>query len=280
MRQMILNSRRALLLACLTALAGCTLARADEAPDAADEIRAALHALQLAEVTADPEGAQLRKIEEGYRQLLKSHPDSTEVRNAFASFQFDHGAPDEAMQLWRQTLEAEPDHAEAAFQLGHANLQQGHVPTALDLLRRAASSPASSAFHVYSYANALYLFRREAGADTPEAALEEALAQFSRASKLDPANLEYARGYAETFFALKQPDWSEALMAWQHVIELTPETYPSRNFHLLQATRAALAAKEPQTAGELLDLIPSNATSPAAKKLRKKINQALAGEKL
>lgn len=236
----------------------------------------ALRVLQLAEAAggASLDEATLRRMRAAYRDLLERHPEDPEVSNAYAAFLLNHGSLAEALDLWRKTLKREPGNAEAAFQLGHAQLQMGEAAAALEFLQQAAQSPRATAFQVYSYANALYLFRREDGARSPEAALDHALAEFGRAAQLEPANLEFARGYAETFFALKDPDWTEALLAWRRVVALTPESHPSRRFYLLQAARAALEAGQPSLAEETLDRLPPGPAGAAEKKLRERIQAA------
>jgi len=53
--------------------------------------------------------------------------------------------------------------------------------------------------------------------------LDESLKHFAEASRLEPLNASYARAFAETFYAVPKPDWSEALNAWRQLYEISPQ---------------------------------------------------------
>ncbi len=250
---------------------------AKEPPGSRDALRDELRALELLELAAaDGHAASRQKFEAAYCKLLERHPDSAEAHNAFAAFLYDHGEIARALQHWKETLKRHPGNAEAAFQFGHATLAHGETREALKFLAQAAASAEATAFQINSYANALYLFRHEApGGQTSQAALEESLAQFERASRLEPANLDYARGYAETFFALPRPDWERARRAWARVVELTPAHADALGFSLLQAARTALRADHPRAALAYLDRLPPTRSQQLARRLRQQAETAL-----
>jgi tetratricopeptide (TPR) repeat protein len=52
--------------------------------------------------------------------------------------------------------------------------------------------------------------------------IQRALRHFAEAARLEPLNVEYAKAYGDTFYYLQPPDWTTALAAWQHYLEITP----------------------------------------------------------
>ncbi len=262
-------------------LCACLLVGMGPRPAAASgktTVREEIAALQLLEAARREQvsKADEEKIEAAYRDLVRRHPESAEAGNAYAAHLYDTGSVARALAKWREMLDRHPENAEAAFQFGHATLQHGDTGEALDFLRRAARSPEATPFQIVSFANALYLFRKEARGRTAEAALEEALAEFERAARLEPANLEYLRAYAETYFALPRPDWGRALEAWKRVVTLTPDGDPALGFYLLQAARAALHAGDAKAALGFLDRLPADRNSRVTRRLRQQAEDALA----
>jgi tetratricopeptide (TPR) repeat protein len=95
--------------------------------------------------------------------------------------------------------------------------------------------------------------------------LQRALFQFREASRLAPTDLEYARAYAETFYAMPNPDWEDAQIAWQHYLELSTD----RNFGYLHLARVSLKRHKKAEALSFLDKISDPSYSQVKEKLRK-----------
>ena len=60
--------------------------------------------------------------------------------------------------------------------------------------------------------------------------------------------MEYARGYAETFYGLPDPNWTEAEAAWKHVLSLSPQG----DFANLQLARVSLKLGHKEEARQFL----------------------------
>lgn len=105
--------------------------------------------------------------------------------------------------------------------------------------QRAVASAGDVAACHYNLGNVEFVMRRDLAAawqmETPML-LHKALAEYREASRLSPQNMEYARGYAETFYGTPDPDWSEAEAAWKHVLSLSPQA----DFANLQLARVSL----------------------------------------
>lgn len=112
--------------------------------------------------------------------------------------------------LYRQVLQARPDHGDALQLLGTIEGQRGHTEASLSLLQRAvAVSPDNGHAHG-NLGKALAQAQR----------LPEALSSFQRACELLPDNAKALVNLGRTHFKLNQPE--QALALFDRVLELEP----------------------------------------------------------
>ena len=194
-------------------------------PTAQEELRAAklLEAALFARHAGADEAGKLEKI---YAGLSAKYPRDATVRNAHAEFLWSLGEPARAVEMWETAVAIDPKNAVILDHLATHWLAAGEVKKSASFYARAIESAPENAAYRFASANVTFLFRHEllSPAQPDEAAvLYHALADFAEASRLAPLNAEYARAYAETFFSLAKPDWKEALTAWQHFAEISPQ---------------------------------------------------------
>jgi Flp pilus assembly protein TadD len=206
--------------------------------------------------------------EQIYYQAVRDHPESAPAHNALAAFLWNNGKPEAALAHWQVAQRLDPANAEAANSLGEVYLRLGRVADAAEqFLRAVRSKPANPVYH-FDLANVEFLLRHDLAAawkiDSAEV-LQRALAEFREASRLAPTDSEYARAYAETFYGMPDPDWKEALAAWQHYLELS--TY--RDFAYSQLARVSLKRRNKADALFYLGKISDPAFSGLKEKLRK-----------
>ena len=82
-------------------------------------------------------------------------------------------------------------------------------------------------------------------------------------------DLEYARGYAETFYGMPEPDWAEAAAAWKHVLALSP----SSDFACLQLARVSLKMGDKMQARNFRDQVKDRRHDGLKQKLRTQADQ-------
>ncbi len=235
--------RTALLFILLCALG--TAARADDRPlDPAEQRTRAFHEKQL-----------------------QQHPDSAAVHFAYAEFLSDHGQWHAAVSHLRLAQMIEPQNAAIANSLGGAYLRMGRAALSAEQFQRAVENASEVAAYHYNLANVEFLLRRDLTAawqiETP-VLLQKALVEYREASRLSPQNMEYARGYAETFYGLPDPDWTEAEAAWKHVLSLSPQG----DFAYLQLARVSLKLGHKEEARQFLDQIQDARHDGLKQKLR------------
>ena len=145
--------------------------------------------------------------------------------------------------------------------------QVGSLEAARQFLLAVRSESNNPVYH-FDLANVEFLFRHDlapAWRTDSEELSERALLQYREASRLAPTDREFARAYAETFYAMPNPDWKEAQAAWQHYLELST----NRNFAYLQLARVSLKRHQKADALSFLDRISDSRFSEVKEKLRK-----------
>jgi len=231
------------------------------------EIRAAHRA---AEALAHSNGTakDRLRVEQIYYQLVRNNPQSVPAHNALAAFLWNNARPDAAMEHWRTAQRLQPDNAEAANSLGGAYLAMGRVREAAAQFSLAVRCENANANYHFDLANVEFVFRHDLAAawklDSAEL-LRRALFEFREASRLAPMDRQYAGAYAETFYAMPDPDWKEAQSAWQHYLELST----NRSFAYLQLARVSLKQRNKADALSFLGKISASSFSDIKEKLRK-----------
>ena len=157
-------------------------------------------------------------------KILQEHLASAAAHLAYAEFLSENGNLPAAIAHWRQAQRLGPENAAIANSLGGAYLHTGHAAESAEQFARAVELASDNAAYHFNLANVEFMLRHDlAAAWNVELSelLRHALAEFRTASRLSPNDVEYARAYAETFYAMPDPDWAEAGAAWKHVLALS-----------------------------------------------------------
>lgn len=228
------RNRQLPLLAALLAVGYSGVAAAPEAPTPAQDLQAA-RAMESALRAANAGEAEWKKMRGIYGDLVKKHPHDLPIRGAFGDFLWNSGDRDAAVGQWRAAEKIDPRNATVLDQLGDALLALGDPKSSLAYyLRAAESQPANASIH-FSIANVSFIFRHDLGREEPDA-FRLALSHFAEAHRLAPANADYARAYAETYYAAPEPDWAKALQIWEDYLAIAPD----KNFALLNVARVQM----------------------------------------
>lgn len=259
----------ALLLAMAPASA---LAQASAAVTAADELRAAK--LMEATLFARQAGAEeWRKMERIYVDLAAKYPRDAAIPNAHAELLWSLDQPAQAVEKWLAAEQLDPHNATVLDHLGGSSLAAGDAKKAAAYFARAFASAPAKARHHFNYANVTFLFRHELldpARPNADAVIQDALAHFREAARLEPLDPEYARAFAETFYLLNPPDWPAALRAWQHFYEISPQ----KDFALLNLARVHMKLGNKPEARESLARIQN----PEFDRLKARLNQRIDSE--
>lgn len=208
-----------------------------------------------------------RRAQAAYENRVQRHPDSAAAQASYAEYLAEHGQLRNAIIHWRLAQLLDPGNAAIANSLGGAYLRIGQAAKSAEQFQRAVDRASAVAAYHYNLANVEYLLRHDLTAAWQigtAALLQRALAEFREASRLSPGNLEYARGYAETFYGIENPDWSAAEAAWKHVLALSPQG----DFANLQLARVSLKRGDKAQARLFLDRIRDARHNGLKRKLR------------
>jgi len=149
----------------------------------------------------------------------------------------------------------------------------GEIKQAAACFTRASdSAPANASYH-FDLANVVFLFRHDlldATAPDESKLIQRALSHFAEAARLEPLNVEYAKAYGDIFYYLQPPDWTSALAAWNHYLEITPH----KDFAYINLARVHLSLG--QKAEARADL--SQVKGPEFDPLKTRLNQRIDAE--
>jgi tetratricopeptide (TPR) repeat protein len=199
-------------------------------------------------------GSRQQRAQMVHERFLQEHPASVAGHLAYAEFLSENGNLRAAVVHWRIAQQLEPGNAATANSLGGAYLRMGRAADSADQFSRAIGLASENAAYHFNLANVEFMLRHDLTAawqiEMPDL-LRRALAQFREASRLSPRDVEYARAYAESFYGMPDPDWSEAVAAWKHVLALSPQG----DFAYLQLARVSLRLGDATEARRFLDQI-------------------------
>jgi tetratricopeptide (TPR) repeat protein len=163
------------------------------------------------------QGGRLQAAEQIYRQILQAEPNHADAIHLLGVIAHQVGKPDEAVACYRRALELKPDYAEAHSNLGVVCKEQGKLDEAVACYRRALELKPD-------YAEA---HNNLGGALKEQGKLDEALACWRRALELKP---DYAEAHNNLGVALKEqgkPD--EAVTCCRRALELKPDYAEAHN---------------------------------------------------
>jgi tetratricopeptide (TPR) repeat protein len=165
--------------------------------------------------------AKARRVEAGYRKFLSEYPGHVRAMVAYGSFLRDFQRDDEALGWWNKATAVDPNCAAAFNDIAELYGSTGRAAEALRLHQKAYELAPTEPVYRFNWANTCILYRKDAqkvyGWDTDEI-FRRSLEQMRKARDLAPENFEFARGYAESFFLMKNPDWQQMYAAWQYCL--------------------------------------------------------------
>lgn len=202
-----------------------------------------------------------------HEKFLQEHSGSAAAHSRYAEFLSGRGNLRAAIAHWQTAQQLAPGNAAIANSLGGAYLQMGKAAASAAEFTRAIGLDRTNAAYHFNLANVEFMLRHDltqAWKMEMTDLLRLALAEFREASRLSPNDVEYARAYAETFYGLPNPDWSEAEVAWKHVLSLLPQS----DFVYLQLARVSLKRGDAESARQFLSKIVDTRHDGLKRKLR------------
>lgn len=204
---------------------------------------AAVKAREAALLAREAGPDEWKKLGDDYAALVKKHPNDAAIRNARADWLWGMNDHDGALREWLAAEKIDPKNAAVLNHLAGTYLAMGEPRESLAFFLRASEAEPGNASTHFSAANVACVFRHDVGR-TEDEAFTLALKHYAEAHRLAPLNAEYARGYAETFYMVGNPDWQTAVQVWRDYLNLMPE----KNFALLNLARVHINLGETEKA--------------------------------
>ncbi len=264
---------RQLLLAVLSVVLTSGTAEAAPAKENARQELQAAELLEAAILARQPTDEDLRKMEKLFDGLVAKYPDDAGILNSRGEFLWIVEEPAKAERDWKAAERLDPRNAAVLNHLGGCALEHGEVKHSADYFQRAVDAAPAVAVYHFNLANLLYMFRRDlptTDAPQPEEISRRAMHHYAEASRLEPLNEQYLRGYAETFFLLPAPDWHAALQTWERLAQMTA----NKDIALSNLARIHLKLGEKEKALDCLSKI----TNPDFNHLKAKLKTEIERE--
>jgi tetratricopeptide (TPR) repeat protein len=177
------------------------------------------------------QAGQLQQAEQIYRQVLAANPHQAEAHNNLGTIRQSAGDLAAALACYQNAVAAKPDYADAYNNLGTAYQDLGQLDAAADCYRRALAAEPRYAKGLYNL-GALLLKQEK---------IDQAHDAFERAIRLQPNYAEAHYGLALTLAG--RQDFARAETALGHVIGLRPD-WPEAHISLGDVYRQQQKAAE------------------------------------
>jgi len=212
-----------------------------------------------------------QRVDQLYAGLETKYPRSATVRDAHADYLWLANRKDEAFAKWQEAAKLDGNDPDICFHLGACYIENGDTLRATACFQRASDLAPDDPLLHFQLGNDLYLFRHDltTPAQPETAIIDRALAELKRASDLAPRNPGYAKGYADTFYSIPVPRWPEALKAWQHFYEISPE----KDLASINLARVSLEMNDKPAARRYLARVNSPGFQPLKQKLMRQATQ-------
>ena len=211
-----------------------------------------------------------KKLDADYAALVKKHPNNLRVRVARGDFFYGRNDRTGALREWLAAEKIDPKNAAILLRLAQMYYAMGEPDKSLAFFIRASDAEPENAATHFTLANIACIFRHD-GERTEEQCFDLALKHFAEAHRLAPKNPEYARGYAETFYMVGNPDWQTAIRVWRDYFNLMPE----KNFALLNLARVHIHLGEAEKARACLAQVTGTENDRLKNRLTARIEAGL-----
>ena len=165
-------------------------------------------------------------VRKAYEDFLKRYPENATAHLLFGSFLNDRHEERAAQVQWEKALELDPRNPATYHNLACRYAESGPVDKAFAYFSRAIELGPAESVYSHSFADTLFVLRREAAAYyrvTEQEIYTKALLLYSNALRLDPTNFALARDFAQTYYPIKPLPVEAALAAWTNAQRIARE---------------------------------------------------------
>lgn len=204
-----------------------------------------------------------------YESLLRDNPEFAAGYAAYGYMLWKVGLRKEAVASLSKANELDPEIPLVKNELGNYFTEEGKPLEAITYYQAAIKLEPGEPLYHYQLGSLLNEARDEflRSGEWTRAALDHAMQQaFKAAADLAPSRIEFSYRYAESFYDIKEPDWSAALQAWEG-LEAHAQSERERQVMRLQEANVLVSMGIPEQARKVLGTVTDPALDAQKQKL-------------
>ena len=192
---------------------------------------------------------KLDAVKVAYEEFIAKHPTYAKAMNAFGAFLNETSNDDLALKEWLKAKELDPTDAAVWNNLGGYYAHNGGLTNAFTHYAKAISINPSEPSYLWNLGTLMYVYRSDASAflkKEPLQVLEDAMAVYRRALKIETNNFLMSADYAQSFYGFPAPQSGnaaadlktlqdragQALTAWTNAHSLARDEVERQGVHL------------------------------------------------
>ena len=216
---------------------------------------------------------RINEIIEMYKTYLDDYPRNVFAQILYGKFLRKANKPNEANEVFLEIHEENPEIAVVNQHLALYASEQGDYESAYKFFQTAIRLEPDTALYHYQFGELLYTFTDELVRSqmlTISEIEDKMRLSFRKAHDLQPENRDFHTRWAESYFDVFQPDWSEALGIWNELIATSTNLF-ERDVLYLQKARVLTKLSRYYEARELIESVKDPALIGSKKKLLKEL---------
>jgi tetratricopeptide (TPR) repeat protein len=174
-------------------------------------------------------------IRKGYADLIQQATNQVSVRLAYASFLGDLGEEEAAIEQLEVARGLDASNPAIWNNLANLYGHNGEVKKSFEYYAKAIALEPNEAVYYHNFGTTVFLFRKDARefyGINEQQVFDKALALYSNAIRLDPADFQLAADVAQTFYGIQPWRVDEALASWTNAYQLAPDESSRQGVHL------------------------------------------------
>jgi tetratricopeptide (TPR) repeat protein len=218
---------------------------------------------------------QVEQLTREYESLIRDNPDFAAGYASYGYMLWKVNLRKQAVAMLLKANELDPDIPLVKNELGNYLAEEGKPLEALNYYLSAVNLEPKEPLYHYQIGTLLYEARDDflKSGEWSRAAIDHSMHEaFRHAAELAPDRLEFTYRYAESFYDMVEPDWDQALKAWQGLEAHAQSEVERETMRLHQANVLIYMGKKEQ-ATKMLGTVTDPTLAAQKKKLVDQIGQ-------
>jgi tetratricopeptide (TPR) repeat protein len=201
--------------------------------------------------------SQVEQLTREYESLLRDNPKFAAGYASYGYMLWKIGLRKQAVAILLKANQMDPDIPLVKNELGNYLAEEGKPLEALNYFLSAIKLQPSEPLYHYQLGTLLYEARDDflRSGQWSRASIDHSMLEaFRNAAQLAPDRIEFTYRYAESFYDMEDPDWAEALKAWEG-LEARAQSEVERQTMRLHEANVLLSMGKSDHARKVLDTV-------------------------